>query len=127
MGRYGNGILELVNRADTHMTAERIFLEMKKQHSSIVMATIYNNLNALSAQGLIRRVSVEGQPDRYDRNSRHDHLLCRCCGRIQDVFLGDLTEQLKAETGLDIESYDLKLSYVCKECRGRACPTERKQ
>ena len=78
------------------------------------MATVYNNLNVLCAQGQIRRLSVEGQPDRYDRNVRHDHLFCRCCGKLRDVFLEDLTDRLRSETGLEIESYDLKLSYVCK-------------
>lgn len=117
MTKYSSGILEIVSEAGRHLTAEQVFLEMKKRYPSVVMATIYNNLNALSAQGLIRRLSVEGQPDRYDRNSRHDHLLCRRCGEIRDVFLEDLTELLKTETGIEIDDYDLKLSYICDRCR----------
>ena len=60
MAKYSSGILEIVNRAGGHMTAEQVFLEMKRQYPSVVMATIYNNLNSLCAQGAIRRLSVEG-------------------------------------------------------------------
>ena len=127
MAKYSSGILKIVNRAGGHMTAEQVFLEMKRQYPSVVMATIYNNLNSLCAQGAIRRLSVEGQPDRYDRSLRHDHLVCRGCGKLKDVFLGDLTEYLRTETGLHIDSYDLKLSYVCDECRGKARPEGRKE
>lgn len=122
MSRYSGGILEIVNRVGGHMTAEQVFLEMKSRYPSVVMATVYNNLNVLCAQGQIRRLSVEGQADRYDRNVRHDHLFCRCCGKLRDVFLEDLTDRLRSETGLEIESYDLKLSYVCKECREKVSP-----
>ena len=97
MAKYSSGILEIVNRAGGHMTAEQVFLEMKRQYPSVVMATIYNNLNSLCAQGAIRRLSVEGQPDRYDRTLRHDHLVCRGCGKLKDVFLGDLTEYLRTK------------------------------
>ncbi len=119
MTKYSKGILGIVNRADRHMTAEQVFMEMKRQYPSIVMATVYNNLNSLCRTGLIRRMSIEGQSDRYDRTVRHDHLICRRCGELKDIFIADLTDRLKEETGLDIESYDLRLSYVCKACRGK--------
>ena len=110
MAKYSSGILEIVNRAGGHMTAEQVFLEMKRQYPSVVMATIYNNLNSLCAQGAIRRLSVEGQPDRYDRTLRHDHLVCRGCGKLKDVFLGDLTEYLRdlgATISDDVEQLEL--------------------
>ena len=56
-------------------------------------------------------------PDRYDRTRRHDHLVCKKCGRLLDVDLGDLTAQLTGKAGVHILSYDLKLLYVCEECR----------
>ena len=120
MTKYGSGILEIVSRAGEHMTAEQVFMEMKRQYPSIVMATVYNNLNSLCAAGLIRRMNIDGQPDRYDRTVRHDHLICRCCGELRDIFIADLTDRLKRETGFDIDSYDLKLSYVCRACREKA-------
>ena len=51
------------------------------------MATVYNHLHQLCEAGQIRRICVDGQPDRYDRMVRHDHLVCRKCGRLTDITL----------------------------------------
>lgn len=67
MSRYAELILELINQSQGHMTAEQIFLELKKTEPRIVQATVYNNLNALCQEGLIRKLSLEGSPDRYDK------------------------------------------------------------
>ena len=60
---------------------------------------------------------MEGMPDRYDRIQRHDHLVCKKCGKLLDIDLGDLTMQLEKKAGIPILSYDLKLLYLCEECR----------
>ena len=81
------------------------------------LATVYNNLNRLWEENRIRKVSMEGMPDRYDRIQRHDHLVCKKCGKLLDIDLGDLTMQLEKKAGIPILSYDLKLLYLCEECR----------
>ena len=80
--RYGEKILEIIRSSETHMTAEQVFFTLKQSCPSVVLATVYNNLNSLYQQGKIRKISVEGCPDRYDRNTRHDHLVCRRCGGL---------------------------------------------
>lgn len=109
--------MELICSGSSHMTAEQVFLALKKSYPSVVLATVYNNLNSLYQQGRIRKISVEGQPDRYDKNTRHDHLVCRRCGRLSDIHLADLTADLERQTGLSIEGYDLKIQYLCPQCR----------
>ena len=83
----------------------------------MVLATVYNNLNRLLEEELIRKVSVEGMPDRYDRMKKHDHLVCRRCGKLSDITLEDLTASLKKQLGDDVLYYDLKVYYVCPACR----------
>ena len=117
MTAYAKMILDLVNRPDHHYTAEGIFLELKKENPKIVLATVYNNLKSLCDQKLIRKVSVEGQPDRYDRIVRHDHLVCRRCGRLSDIKLSDLTESLRRQTGIIDLTYDMRINYLCPRCR----------
>lgn len=115
--RYAAYILEMINTSEKHLTAEEIFLALKKSCPSVVLATVYNNLNHLYQQGKIRKISLEGCPDRYDKNTRHDHLICRCCGKLSDVYLSDMTALLEREVGFSIEGYDLKLQYLCPQCR----------
>lgn len=117
MTKYGKKILEIVSSSRSHMTAEEIFDALRQTYPTVVLATVYNNLNRLWQDDLIRKVSVEGMPDRYDRMERHDHLVCKECGRLADVDLGDLTSQLEQAARLSILSYDLKLVYLCEECR----------
>ncbi len=117
MTKNGKMILEIICSSEDHLTAEQIFLRAKERSPRIVLATIYNNLNALVREGHIRRIRLEGSPDRYDRNTRHDHLICDGCGRITDIHLDDISQELEKETGVSIDSYDLNIHYLCDECR----------
>lgn len=117
MTKYAKRILEIISSSRSHMTAEQVFEALRQSCPKVALATVYNNLNRLWEEDLIRKISVEGMPDRYDRIQRHDHLVCKCCGRLADVDLGDLTQQLESKIGMPILSYDLKLLYLCDSCR----------
>ena len=117
MTKYEKQIYEIVNKLTDHMTADQIFSELKKSYPSVSLATVYNNLNKLCEAGLIRRVSTEGAPDRYDRTAKHDHLVCRRCGKLTDICFEDLTASLKKQLGGEFFTYDLKVYYICPECR----------
>ena len=120
MTKYAKKILEIVESSRSHLTAEQVFEQLREAYPSVVLATVYNNLNRLWEEDRIRKISVEGMPDRYDRIVRHDHLVCRKCGRLLDVDLGDLTEQLEKKAGIPILSYDLKLVFLCEACRKKS-------
>ena len=117
MTKYANKICEIVSASQEHMTAEQIFQALRQTYPTVVLATVYNNLNKLWAAGLVRKISLQGMPDRYDRVERHDHLVCRGCGRLLDIDLTDLTRQLQEQTDVSILAYDLKLIYLCDDCK----------
>ena len=110
-------ILEIINHSDSHLTAEQIHQQLKEENKYVAQATVYNNLSSLYQQGMIRKISVEGHPDRYDKMRRHDHLVCRNCGKLSDILLEDLTEQIQKQVSIPMISYDLKVNYICDECR----------
>ncbi len=124
MTKYAKQILQIVSQSHDHMTAEQVFLALRQTYPKVVLATVYNNLNRLCAEGLIRRISLEGMPERYDRVQKHDHLVCRSCGKLLDIVLDDLTQQLQEQMEVSILSYDLKLMYVCDACRNRQIQAE---
>lgn len=99
------------------MTSEEIFLVLKKEEPKVVLASVYNNLNRLVEKGSITKVSIVGQNDRYDKNIKHDHLVCSVCGKISDYCFSDLTKNIEKQLGTSINSYDLKVSYVCPKCK----------
>ena len=94
MTKYAQQILDLVLCSTEHPTAEQIFLQMKQENSKIAQA-----------------------PDRYDNTPRHDHLICTRCGALADFKFTDLTHNIEAALGARIQSYDLRIHYLCPACR----------
>ena len=117
MTKYAEQILDLVLCSAEHPTAEQIFWQMKQKNPKIAQATVYNNLNALVADGKLIRLPQPGSPDRYDNTTRHDHLICTHCGALTDFRFTDLTRDIESALGARIRSYDLRIHYVCPACR----------
>ena len=117
MSHYAAIILNCINESYDHPTAEQIFFRLKQSEPKIVLATVYNNLNRLTEKGLIRKIGVEGEADRYDRVLKHDHLVCASCGRLADFEFKDLTESLTRQLDAGVIKYDLKVYYECPACR----------
>lgn len=117
MSGYAEKVLNLINSSYSHLTAEQVFLEFKKTEPKVVLATVYNNLKYLYENGLIRKISIEGSPDRYDRLAKHDHLVCKKCGKLSDFCFSDLTESLRTQMNDEFLSYELKVFHICSDCR----------
>lgn len=117
MTKYEKAIYDIINASHAHLTANEVFEKLKLRFPTVVLATVYNNLNKICEAGLIRKVSVEGMPDRYDTIKKHDHLVCKQCGRIVNVALEDLTVPLRDQLGDDFLYYDLKVYFLCSECK----------
>ena len=113
-------ILKIVSASTEHLTAEETYAKLAVSGEKTSLATVYNSLNRLYAEGLVRKIPMDGQPDRYDKTVRHDHLVCKKCGAISDAMLEDYLAEFARQTGVEVESYDLKLFYLCKECKEKA-------
>jgi Fe2+ or Zn2+ uptake regulation protein len=113
-------ILSIIQQSERHLSAEEIYELAGKQMPTIVLATVYNNLNVLVEQNIIRRVSVHGQRAYYDKNIiPHEHILCDRCGEMEDIDLGDIARLLQKRAGVEITSYELNLHYICDACKAK--------
>lgn len=117
MTKYEKAIYDIIQASREHLTAAQIYDALKAQYPSVALATVYNNLNKLWELGLIRKLSVEGSLDRYDRAKKHDHLICQSCGAVLDASFDDLTASLCSQLGSNVLSYDLKVYYLCPACK----------
>lgn len=117
MTKYEKKIYDIVNASREHITADKVYEELQKIYPAVSLATVYNNLNKLCDAGIIRRISLENSPVRYDRSEKHDHLICQKCGKLSDICFDDLTQSLKNRFGQDVLFYDLKVFYICPNCR----------
>ena len=85
-----------------------IFLILKKKEPKVVLATVYNNLNMLCDKELIRKISLEGSPDRYDRKRRHDHLVYYNCKSFSVKWQVILSSVTACFTPLNDAAHDIK-------------------
>ncbi len=111
-------VCAIVENTCEHLTAEEIFCRAREQMPAIALGTVYRNLGQLSDRGVIRRLTIPGQPDRFDKNpTPHAHLLCSKCGCVQDLFLPELQERLQKQCGTKITGYQLTVEHICPACQ----------
>ena len=110
-------IARILRTAGRHLTAEEIFQLARQSMPSIA---VYRNLRLMSEDGELRRIEAAGGPVRYDANlSPHGHLVCRICGRLDDVAVPCLSSYLSRCTGEASPYYDLSVDWTCPACRAR--------
>lgn len=72
--------------ADPHLRADQV-IGVVRRDGEVSSQAVYDVLNTLSAQGLLRRIQPRGSVARYELESgdNHHHVVCRSCGRVTDV------------------------------------------
>jgi Fur family peroxide stress response transcriptional regulator len=89
-------ILEAIYNLNNHPTAEQIITFIRKQDPNIGSGTVYNVLDILVQNGLIKKVKTEKDVMRYDGIvENHHHLYCRECDYIEDYTNKKLDDLLK--------------------------------
>ena len=112
-------IIEYLQKCDTHPTAEEILQAVNLQFPMTSRPTVYNTLNWLKGEGLIREV-FESSPVRFDPNtSPHHHFVCQGCDRVTDVSPKEIVPPSFASlTGRPkVESYQITIRGLCAACQ----------
>ena len=109
----------LQSRCD-HPTAEMIYTALKENDPKLSLGTVYRNLRLLSELGQISRLPGEDGPDRYDGNMvHHGHFICRICGGIWDLPLGDVSDQTMdalRSCAATVEHMEITAKGLCPDC-----------
>ena len=115
-------ILRELRRRAHHATADEIRSAVRDELPGTSVPTVYATLDLLVELGLARRVDAGAGPTLYDaRTEPHQHMVCRRCGRVDDLD-GELetTGLLSAaeQTGFAPRSVELVISGLCRDCAG---------
>ncbi|MDO5112390.1 MAG: transcriptional repressor [Clostridia bacterium] len=113
-------VKELMENNRTHPTADELYELARLRDPHISRGTVYRDLKALDAAGVLRRLSMPTGPDHYDsRMDDHYHFLCRGCNRVADTEL-PYNEELNAVSpglpGYQVEWHRLILVGLCPKC-----------
>ena len=108
LSRQRRFILELLWQAQEHLSAREIYDRLNRQGKAIGHTSVYQNLEALSAQGIIE--CIERSDGRLYGNisDSHSHVNCLDTNQILDVHIElpeDLIRQIEAQVGVKITDY----------------------
>ena len=108
-----------------HIDAEALLESMQHQGLKISRATLYRNLDLLARYGFVSKQRLEGNRYLYEHihaGQRHDHLVCRRCGRVAE-FVSPAIEAMQREIcrahDFDPEEHTLQIHGLCLECAGQ--------
>ncbi|AFZ57528.1 transcriptional repressor [Anabaena cylindrica FACHB-243] len=110
VSRQRRFILELLWQANEHLSAREIYDRLNQQGKEIGHTSVYQNLEALSSQGIIE--CIEHCDGRLYGNISdvHSHVNCIDTNQILDVYIelpAELINQVELRTGVKITSYTI--------------------
>lgn len=73
--------------AEPHATADSVIEAARAQIGTISRQSVYDALELLVTEGLIRRIQPLGSRARFEGRvgDNHHHVVCRACGTLADV------------------------------------------
>lgn len=117
LSRQRRYILELLWQEQEHLSAREIYDRLNRQGREIGHTSVYQNLEALSEQGIIE--CLERSDGRlYGRTSdSHSHVNCLDTNQIIDIHIElpeSIVRQVEAQTGVKITDYRIDF-YGCRQ------------
>jgi Fur family ferric uptake transcriptional regulator len=111
---------------DGHVTAAQILEHFEKEDVTIGLTTIYRHLDKLTADGKVRRYTIDGTSgacyqyvDEHENCQEHFHLKCEDCGallHLQCDTLGDLQQHMLEDHEFQINAMKTVFYGKCKTC-----------
>ncbi|MFD1794843.1 transcriptional repressor [Paracoccus aurantiacus] len=102
-------LLSILMDAADHPNADELLARARGLDDSMSLATVYRTLSALEEAGLIRKLSLEGEPSRYEIApvAEHDHLVDVETGEVIELESDEINRmraELAARLGYEIVS-----------------------
>ena len=105
------------------LTAEDMFLSIRKRNDNTSLATVYRNLKTLVTAGLVIKSGVFEDKAQYRlANSSHSHdLICLGCQKVLELTqcpFDCLQETIGQKEGFTVTEHRIELYGYCRECSG---------
>ena len=86
---------------------------------SVSLATIYKNINAMVEKVFLSEVKIPNTKSVYELvKTEHAHLVCSCCGYIEDIMLdsSNILSEASKLTTFKIDSTNIVFNGLCPKC-----------
>jgi Fur family ferric uptake transcriptional regulator len=118
-----DNILAVFVEAGRHISAEELYVRVKKTYPGIGYATVYRTLKLLAGAGLAEERRFDDGFTRFEYRStegHHDHFICTHCGIIiefENERIEALQQDVARQKDFTVHSHKLELYGLCAECR----------
>jgi Fe2+ or Zn2+ uptake regulation protein len=107
-----------------HVSAEELLSEAGEKLPGVSLPTVYATLELFEQLGIVRRVNGGGGTLLWDtRADTHHHMICRNCGRIEDMDTPVDLERARrsaARSGFKADRAEVVVSGLCRECAAKS-------
>ena len=121
--RQRTRITEIFLAYDGHLSAEKLYEQLRSEKINVGQATVYRTLKHLCSAGLARELHFDDGIARYESylgGQHHDHLICETC-QLQIEVVDDDIERLQValahKHGFTPTRHRLNLYGICSDCR----------
>ncbi|MGB7415104.1 MAG: Fur family transcriptional regulator [Thermosynechococcaceae cyanobacterium] len=123
--RSQDKVLRLLKQRNQELSAQDLYVALRKAQSPLGLATIYRSLEALKLSGAVQARLLNTGETLYSLTlkDRH-HLTCLQCGtslpiRDQECPVHDLESQLRASAHFEIYYHTLEFFGLCSPCQSQ--------
>jgi Fe2+ or Zn2+ uptake regulation protein len=114
-------ILEAIRKSCGPIDAKELYRLVSKKDETISLATVYRSLSLFKQVGLIDEHRFGKTRCCYEitQSMEHQHILCKCCGKViefESPLITELIKQLQQEKNFYIEKVELCIQGTCSEC-----------
>jgi Fe2+ or Zn2+ uptake regulation protein len=113
----------LLRERNRHLTAEELLEEASSRLPGVSLPTVYSTLELFEDLGVVRRVNDGGGTLLWDtRADDHHHLVCRRCGKVEDIDTPlDLegAHRSARRAGFTPDRAEVVVSGLCADCARR--------
>jgi len=115
-------ILGAVEEADSHISAEEIYAQVRARYPQINISTVYRTLELLKELELVTEISLGDGRVRYHcmGKGHHHHLVCQECGEIIDVeesILNPLWAEIQQKYNFKVNMKHVAFFGLCAKCQ----------
>jgi Fur family transcriptional regulator, peroxide stress response regulator len=103
-----------------HPSVQKIYLEVKKTHPTVSLATVYTTLHILKESGLVQELTFPQGQTRFDSYLEpHINLVCLRCGNIHDLddlAAKELVKKVTAKAKFTPTAQRVDVYGICEHC-----------
>ncbi|ADU27699.1 Fur family transcriptional regulator [Ethanoligenens harbinense] len=119
-------LLAAISQSETPLTAEELFMRLRRDFATLSLSTVYRALDTLCEKKMVSRsVLMDGGRAMFEiAPETHGHnLICTVCHKIvpiQGCPLRDYEDSLARSTGYVISGHKLEVYGVCPQCQSKS-------